>query len=368
MSQKDTYVNRKNITSNSESLKIIGRYLPSTEKKFLELLYYMSNNPQKYGILDTGMVWIYNTYEQWGKYLKMSKISVIRATKSLKEKGFIFSEHLSPNKRNRTLYYRINFEAIRNFLTSRMTQHVLNSSNQHTNNVTTHQNADDNMHDNMYYIDNNNITNKSNKSNITENLEKHPENDIKTSVHYRTTTVQDMIKIWKEEFPSNTIFLTKQLAKFLVAAFKMKFSENLQKWKRYLKLLKTSTFIMGEKFKLSVWWVIKFFTIDRINAGELGVDSSKILADSSEIKEKLEKHIKEMTSIETSECLSLRQRLIEILSPSFYLCWLANTSIREQKDNFIIQVPNTFMRDYIIQNVLKRIDFPISSKMIVTVS
>lgn len=149
MSQKDAYVNRKNITSNSKSLEIIGRYLSSTEKKFLELLYYMSSNPQQYGILDTGMVWIYNTYEQWGRYLEMSKISVIRATKSLKERGFIFSEHLSPNKRNRTLYYRINFEAIRNFLTSCMTQYVLNSSNQHTKNVTTPQNATDNMHDNI---------------------------------------------------------------------------------------------------------------------------------------------------------------------------------------------------------------------------
>lgn len=366
MSQKDAYVNRKNITSNSESLEMIVRYLPSTEKKFLELLYYMSSNPKKYGILDNGMVWICNTYEQWGRYLKMSKISVIRATKSLKERGFIFSEHLSPNRRNRTLYYRINFEAIRNFFTSRITSHVLTPMNQHTNDVTTPQNTDDNMYDNMYYIDN--INNKSNKSNIAKNLEKHLENNIETLTHSKTTTVQDMIKIWKKEFPSNTILLTKQLAKFLVAAFKTKFSEDLQKWKRYLKLLKTSPFVMGEKFRLNIWWVIKFFTIDRINAGELGVDSSKIRADSSEIEERLEKHLREMTSIETPECLSFRQKLVKILSPSFYLCWLANTSIREQKDYFVIQASNTFMRDYIIQNVLRRIDSSTSSKMVVTMA
>jgi hypothetical protein len=122
---------------------------------------------------------------------------------------------------------------------------------------------------------------------------------------------QDMLKIRSEEFPTSKIELTKNLAGFSVAAFKMKFGSCLKAWRKYPEILKTSTFIMSEKFKLSIRWVIKFLTIDRIRAGELGVHEEKIETEPEELTEKLTQHME--SPEETEPCKKLRYGIAKFL-------------------------------------------------------
>ncbi|MCR4623987.1 MAG: hypothetical protein K5780_05070 [Alphaproteobacteria bacterium] len=143
-------------------------------------------------------------------------------------------------------------------------------------------------------------------------------------------------------------YLTKHLARFLVASFKLKFESSLEKWKHYLRLIKTSTYLMGEKFKLSVHWVIKFLTIDRIRAGELGVDESKIPVDISEIEQKAQAHAE---AVEESEnCKQFRREIIRKLSPAVYLSWFTKVDLIEEAKQVIIRTANKFVRDYIEVN------------------
>ena len=178
------------------------------------------------------------------------------------------------------------------------------------------------------------------------------------------TVVQDMIRIWNQEFPNQKIIsgsteqvgvihLTKQLARFLVASFKLKFENCLEKWKQYLRLIKTSAYLMGEKFKLSVMWVIKFLTIDRIRAGELGVDESKIQIDQSEIEQKAITHANSVDESET--CKQYRREIIRRLSPAVYLSWFTKVDLIEESKNLVIKAANDFVRDYIKANFLEKI-------------
>jgi len=176
-----------------------------------------------------------------------------------------------------------------------------------------------------------------------------------------------MIKIWNQEFPNKKIIsglteqtgvirLTKQLARFLVASFKLKFENCLEKWKRYLRLIKTSTYLMGEKFKLSVHWVIKFLTIDRIRAGELGVDESKIQMDQSEIEQKAITHA---NSVDESEsCKQFRRKIIQELSPAVYISWFTKVDLIEESKKLIIRAANDLVRDYIKAKFLEKLYLP----------
>ena len=175
---------------------------------------------------------------------------------------------------------------------------------------------------------------------------------------------QDMIKIWNQEFPNQKIIsgsteqtgiihLTKHLARYLVASFKLKFENSLEKWRRYLRLIKTSAYMMGDKFKLSVMWVIKFLTIDRIRAGELGVDERKIKIDQSEIEQKAIAHA---SSVEESEtCKQFRHEIIKKLSPAVYLSWFTKVDLIEESKKLIIRAANDFVRDYIKANFIEKI-------------
>ena len=180
----------------------------------------------------------------------------------------------------------------------------------------------------------------------------------------KSTIVQDMIKIWNQEFPNQKIIsgsteqvgvihLTKQLARFLVASFKLKFENSLKKWRRYLRLIKTSAYMMGEKFKLSIQWVIKFLTIDRIRAGELGVDESKIPVDALEIESKAQQHADSVNESET--CKLFRHEIIKKLSPAVYLSWFTKVDLIEESKDLIIRAANEFVRDYIKANFLDKI-------------
>ena len=111
--------------------------------------------------------------------------------------------------------------------------------------------------------------------------------------------------------------------------------------------------MMGDKFKLSVHWVIKFLTIDRIRAGELGVDESKIPVDTDEIEKKAQAHVEAVEESET--CKQYRREIIRKLSPAVYLSWFTKVDLIEESRDLIIRAANKFVRNYIKANFWDKI-------------
>ncbi len=331
-------------------LKKLNKYLSKNEYWFLNRLYFWSSHPKEYGVKKNGRTWIYNTLDDWAEQLGISKSSVRRAIKSLKEKEFIITDQLSWNKRNRTLYYAIDYKNIKNFLSdqSRIKRAMSSCVRNPSQNYTEKEHINEHLDEHMYIsVISKQVVNKSNKSeNISE--KENPE-------HPKPTIVQDMIKIWNEEFKKSPILLTKTIARYLVAAFKTKFKSSLKEWRKYLKTIQTSTYLMGEKFKLTIMWVLKFCTIDRIRAGELGADPGRVSADQDELVEKFEDHMQNLD--ESASCKELRQKIREKLSLSTYLAWFTHVKFSNSSsdpDKIIMKSDSTFINDWIMNNFANR--------------
>ncbi len=214
-------------------------------------------------------------------------------------------------------------------------------------NYTEKERINEHLDEHMYIsVNSKQIINKSNKSeNISEKNLEHP----------KLTIVQDMIKIWNEEFKNSPVQLTKNIARYLVAAFKTKFQSNLKEWRKFLKILQTSAYIMSEKFKLTIMWVLKFCTIDRIRAGDLDADPGKVPADPDELEEKFEDHIQHLD--ESDSCKEFRKKIKEKFSLSTYLAWFTHVKFSDSSSNpdeVIMKSDNAFISDWIMNNFANR--------------
>jgi ribosomal protein L29 len=134
------------------------------------------------------------------------------------------------------------------------------------------------------------------------------------------------------------------LAKYLVKAFKDHFGSSLKEWKKYLKLVKTSSFIMSGKFKVTLLWAIRFSVMDRLKAGELGVDADKIPVDQSE---KAQKHIESLN--ETEKCKEIRREIVKRYGSEVYNSQFTEILLAEIKGKTVIKYPDNFTK-YQIRN------------------
>ncbi len=271
---------------------------------FLGQLIYWSNHKNNYGIQKNGKVWIYNTLEDWAEQLECSSKTIQRAVKYLKEEGVIETAFMSKNKRDRTIFYSVNYEKL---------SEKINFTNKNVQ-----------MNVQMIHIYNKQKNNKSDKS---KNLKK------------KNTIVQDMTLIWNEMFPENNIKLTKEISRYLVAAFKLKFEKSLETWKNYLKLLKNNQFI---KFGKSIFDYIKFSIIDKfMEENVLGINREQNLKDAIN-------HIENVN--EPQKCKDFRYEIMRKLSPEKYNSWFTKVDLFEEfgKMKMIVKNGSAFVRDYII--------------------
>ncbi len=338
-----------------------------TEIQFIKRLHYWIGRG-KYGIEYNGHNWIYNTLDDWANQLGVSKRSIQRCISSLKQKGIVKSAFLSSNKRDRTLFYTIDYN---NFDINSLTKKHVKKSSSHMANSEEKLKLNDHMIDHMYIIDNINIINKSYKSinkdtlkNSEKNTISNPSKTQKTEKLQQNTTIQDMLKELKTEFPNIPVFLNKTLARNLVAAFKLKFKNSITKWHEFLKLVKTSVYLMSEKFHLTLQWLLKFSTIDRLFQGDLGVKLKEILFSKTEEEEReiqqnqqkeQEKVLEQIeTCNETQKCKNIRLKLFEKLDVLTYQSYFKEAIFKELEDGkVIIEVQNNFKRDRIVVKFLE---------------
>lgn len=311
---------------------------PNQFKFISQLAFWLST---KSGIDVNGVHFVYNTQEEWSRQLGVNRSTIQRAIKFFKDKGIIVAERL--HEHYQTLYYTINWNCLKNFLEQKKEKQEKERNEK----------IEKLVPEMLDGIENNISENISKNTSPNNTAEKMSENNVEKQ---NPKTVQAMYSIIKKEFGEyiNIPILSSKIAKFLHAAYNIKFNKNMDDWKNYLRLIKTSPYLMGSKFKLTLYWLLKFQTIDRILNGEFGVDSKKIKLTPDEIKDEVYEHLK---NIKNPEEKLFRTKVAQILGESIYKCYFrdANVSINDNNDQIIIGIENEFLKDTITYEYLEKL-------------
>ncbi len=337
--------------------------------QFLSQLHYWLEKDGSFGHEHQGIRWIYNSAESWAEQLHLSVRQIRRLISRFLESGILRVQKLNPCKSIRTNYYSIDYEALdaavaKSSQTLRFAHgDILSSSS---------------CHNDTMYIETK-ITNKDfNKSekkpkNLTRQeaiseteqvkqvdpvkkaiskIEKGREEEntprLPNSKHFqpRCSTAQDMLRVWNtilgEKAQAN---MSKDLAPLLVSAFSTKFGKDMEQWKRYCDLIKTSDYLMKERFDLSIFWALKFSTIDRLRAGGLGV---KLALLGSTLEVSIREHQTEemINNLNESEKVkALRRTIAQAIGFANYLSWFHHASFVEQNRKILLIAPNAFVEN-----------------------
>jgi len=137
--------------------------------------------------------------------------------------------------------------------------------------------------------------------------------------------------------------MSKDLAPLLVSAFSAKFKKDMEQWKNYTDLIKSSEYLMKEGFDLSIFWALKFSTIDRLRAGGLGVKPASLtLASEIVINDyRTNKMIGNLN--ESDQIKALRRAIVQAVGSANYHSWFHQASFIEQEEKILLVAPNAFV-------------------------
>ncbi len=340
---------------------------------FLKQIHYWIDQT-KSGVTIDGKKWIYNTAQDWAEQLGYSVSHVKRMIAKLKNAGVILVEKLSKIKTNRTNYYTIDIHRLDQLLNQEQKDECVvedvacytKPQHEETQEVTNQRNNEQlkmsrssYQNETMYntYNTHKDYNNKSEGKNYNEQVKQVVENEIfkvgeeKQPIQeaIKTTTAQDMLKIWNDNFKTQQLTLTKPLARFLVGALKIKFDGDIAKWKHYLSCLQESKYLTSESFTLSLFWVLKFTTIDRIKNSEFGVKWREIPQSQTVIK-KIDMMQTIEGLIEPEACKAMRIKLLKLYGEDRYISWIKPLQFFESEDGVHFQAPTRFMNDYVRNN------------------
>ncbi len=360
--------------------------------QFLSQLHYWLEHSQC-GQQHMGQKWIYNTENSWANQLKLSARQFRRHVSNLADKGIIFVQKLNPHKSNRTNYFSINYELLNKLLAKDVStsssysqtrsfvhEDIMSSSSGHNvpiYNDTKTTNKDVNKSeaiaielvgqgqtknkpvDLVKQVNMMISKNKKEKKEETEVGLVNPQTSLVTEylnteaiqLKKKTTTTQDMLEIWNTTLGEKAqASMSKDLAPLLVSAFHKKFEQNLDQWKSYCDLIKTSPYLMGEHFLLSIFWGLKFSAIDRLRAGELGVkptvtNHSIGQGGASIVSEnQVEQMIEEL--LEPTEAKTTRLQIARAVGAAAYHSWFHQASFVIREGGLQLVAPNTFVERY----------------------
>lgn len=361
--------------------------------QFLSQLHYWLEKKDSLGCTYDGSHWIYNSAESWAKQLHLSVRQIRRIISKFVESGILQVEKLNPLKSVRTNYYSIDYEKLNTMISC---QTNLSSHFHHGDKM-----SSSSCHDGTIFMKTK-ITNKDfNKSEANEtkgqgadlqehklqnqNLEKQDQVKHVNNLNFKkfekdldrlavpvmtekksltktkeekTTTTQDMLAIWHEVLGNKAqTSMSRDLAPLLVSAFGKKFEKNLENWKRYCTLIKSSSYLMGEQFQLSIFWSLKFTIIDRIRAGEFAVKREFLdMQGQGNITSTVavdENHIKTMIEMlpETDLAKQTRLKICKAVGYAAYHSWFHQAAFKDNNGKIRLEAPNTFVesiweRDY----------------------
>jgi hypothetical protein len=146
--------------------------------------------------------------------------------------------------------------------------------------------------------------------------------------------------------------MSKELAPLLVSAYSKKFTQNLEQWQRYCEQIKSSPYLMGEQFQLSIFWGLKFGTIDRIRTRELGVKlgttncgegqggNNHLLIDDTQVQQMIE------TLDESQQAKALRLQIAQAIGAAAYHSWFHQATLVTRNGEIQMVAPNRFVEDW----------------------
>lgn len=389
----------------------VTKILPVSEAISDDLMYWIKDT--RYGFDSDGKRWIRNTQERWAKHLGYSRSHIKRGIKQLQDYGIIEARCFSWNKRNRELSYTIvdmeKAVAIKQELKRlrrlgiipqrsekskpyKTSQRVFSKTSQNSSITHANDTANELSNEPMYIYQNeihksyksgNNVSGDVVSKKISsgkistpkaqkKSLQEHNENMVKEVITGRIpkekpNTIQRMVKSLTNIFPGlmRTFRLTKAICRNLVAAFQRKFHNSIEEWERYLKLIETSPYLNGEKFKLTIYWILKFLTIDRILNGEFGVNLDNITYTEKE-KEKMAEDRKQQIQQqiaavnEPETCKQARLKVLNILGNDDYHQYFENPNkcrFTEKNGEIVIELLGSELWDFMYKaQKLEKID------------
>ena len=375
--------------------------------QLLSQLHYWLSKKETLGCNNNGVRWIYNSADAWSEQLRISPRQIQRIIKKLTNLGVLLVEKLSVNKYNRTNHFTINYQTLEQYIRSNTLKPAENSITTKSRNAIRQNvpmyiqklpNKDFNKSDE--FSKNSEVVGRvsSNLSNSPQTFNKPqvkqvknlnlkpkkvleakilmvvneteviqipanppmPSNSVQASVSeevilsgtlaVKTSTVQDMLKVWNEYLGKKSEEkLSKGLAAMLFAAFKSKFATDLANWRNYCEQLRSSEYLMADSFKLTIVWALKFSTIDRIRAGELGVKlnavehgvkDNAVLFDDIQINQMIE------ALPESNISKGLRHKIVQAVGHGVYFSWFHQAKFCEEGGEIRIVAPNPFVEQY----------------------
>ncbi len=355
--------------------------------QFLSQLHYWLEKRDTLGCKYQDSHWIYNSAESWAKQLHLSVRQIRRLISKFVESGVLRVEKLNPYKSIRTNYYSIDYDKLnasvspKNNLETPSFVHgdILSPSSCHNGTIyietkTTNKDINKSEAKTFERVGQGRKKNKPvdlvNQVNmmISKDMEKKEEtvvglvtpqtslvtenlNTEDIQLKKKTTTTQDMLMIW------NTILgkkaqtsMSKELAPLLVSAFHKKFEQSLDQWKSYCERIKTSSYLMGEHFQLSIFWGLKFSAIDRLRAGELGVKPTLTNNSigqgviSTVTENQVEQMIEELP--EPTEAKNTRLQIARAIGAAAYHSWFHQATFVKRGEELQMVAPNTFVERY----------------------
>lgn len=372
------------------------------------------------GIIHHNQRWIYNTAEEWAEQLCVSSRTIKRAVQKLIKENIIFVKKLSKHKSDQTNSYTLNHEKLVELLKNCTSSRFFTDSNDNVAmesqdqknileakaqpKISTEYNfnkshrdilSQPSCHTDTMVIQK--ITSKDKNKSEFENVHQDAVilNEVvsstKTTCHpnmrefhqqvvqvedrmnaseeevgeipskTKTTIAQDMISIWNKEVSKNKknhdLMLNKSISKYLVASYQNKFRKNLDKWKEYCKLIVSSPYLMGKDFILSLNWALKYATIDRILAGELGVNLRSVADKTHSVEDMKSQALAHIDGVgESDACKAIRYHILKAVGACQYNAWFTKVDICD--DGTKLKPHNRFVEEAIrvrFDNVLTQI-------------
>lgn len=323
--------------------------LTKTEKKFIKWLEgAIKTRKKKVYILDNKK-WITATQEELAELFDVSRVTIWQAVKRLEKMGIIEKEKLSERYTDHTYSYTLKGRE-------------MTVSN--VKNLTNSNNLNNKLFKYKSIINQDVKKSKNKREEIPQEVPQKTNLDIQTS-HTGTpvVTIQEMYDVVNEVLGEKLKFrLTKEISRWMGQARNMYF-QTLEKWRSFLQAIKRSAYLMGEKFLLTMKWVLRFKTIQKILNGEYesfeerkkqrAEEWNKKLAKEREGREErellqMQETIAQIEKLDEPEsCLKARYNLFKKVGHASYLSWFRDVNFKEEHGKVIMEVASNFKFDWI---------------------
>jgi DnaA N-terminal domain len=377
------------LLSQPQLIKHFGR----AGAQLLSQLHYWITKKDSLGCHHQGNHWIYNTAEEWAEQLQLSVRHVRRLVAEFVDLGILRVEKLHKLKSVRTNYYSIDYDQLNHCVRDlkidgpgitilgyddKMSPSTCQNGTLYIQKLPNKDiNKSEGLEPNSQVVgQGDQILKKVSQVKQVRNLTLENQKVLEaklpiptgaiiiarelarsttlTTSLVKTSTAQDMLKAWNHHFADQDaskpkVRLSKDTAPMLVAAFKTKFESNLAHWQSYCEQIKSSPYLMGDSFKLTLSWALKFGTIDRIRAGDLGVKiAQNQTIPSGDCLKKQDEGVDQAIEAlpENSSLKAIRRQIAKAIGAGHYLSWFHPAEFCEAGGKLWMKAPNAFIQDW----------------------